>query len=89
MALSKKIQNSALKQPSIEELIMKGGSSGILEEGKAVEEEEDVRRVQLRVPDAKLEQIDKMVRRRPGKLSRHTWIMEAIEEKLQRDNESN
>jgi hypothetical protein len=89
MALSKKIQNSALKQPSVEELIMKGGSSGILEEGKTVEEEEDVRRVQLRVPDAKLEQIDKMVRRRPGKLSRHTWIMEAIEEKLQRDNESN
>lgn len=66
---------------------MKGGSSGALEEEGEGVISEDLKRVQLRVPVSKLRQIDKMVKKRPGKLSRHTWIMEAIEEKLQREGE--
>ncbi len=87
MALSRKIPTPTNKQPSVEELIMKGGSSGA-EEAPSSAEDDDLKRVQLRVPPPKLDQIDKMVRRRPGKLSRHTWIMEAIEEKLERDSQS-
>lgn len=87
MAVSRKLEDPTIKQPSLEELIMKGGSSGAKEVLSSVEED-DLKRVQLRIPQPKLDQIDKMVSRRPGKLSRHTWIMEAIEEKLERDGQS-
>jgi hypothetical protein len=88
MAVSRKIQATTGKQPSIEELIMKGGTSGHLDAiAPADDDDKDFRRVQLRLPPAKLDEMDKIVRRRPGKLSRHTWIMEAIEEKLLRDSQ--
>jgi hypothetical protein len=85
MALSKKISTNSTNHPNVEKLILKGGTSGA--QDTDLPEDEDVKRVQLRVPTAKLDQINKAVRRRPGRLSRHTWIMEAIEEKLQRDNQ--
>ncbi|MCB9352531.1 MAG: hypothetical protein H6573_34365 [Lewinellaceae bacterium] len=89
MALSRKLsKQDDSKTPSVEALIMKGGSSGALEEEGEEVISEDLKRVQLRVPMSKLRQIDRMVKKRPGKLSRHTWIMEAIEEKLQREGES-
>lgn len=87
MALSRKLSKQEKEtNPSVEDLIMKGGSSGTSDE-KIGEDTEDLKRVQLRVPSTKLEQIDKMVRKRPGKLSRHTWIMEAIEEKLTKEEQ--
>lgn len=88
MALSRKLsKQDDSKKPSVEALIMKGGSSGALEEEGEELISEELKRVQLRVPVSKLRQIDRMVRKRPGKLSRHTWIMEAIEEKLEREGE--
>ena len=89
MAISRKITKpTKSKKPSVEELIMKGGSSGLQSEGLEQEQdEEEVKRVQLRIPVAKLDEIDQSVKKRPGKLSRHTWIMEAIEEKLQREED--
>lgn len=84
MALSRKLSKQT-DTISVEDLILKGGSSGVdTEEGE--ESSEDLKRVQLRIPMDKLSQIDQAVGKRPGKLSRHTWIMEAIEEKLARDS---
>lgn len=89
MALSRKLSKTESEsKPSVEDLIMKGGSSGDAAEEEILSDEEDLKRVQLRVPPSKLNQIDKMVKKRPGKLSRHTWIMEAIEEKLLNEKES-
>lgn len=82
MVLSKKLKKD--ESPiSLESLILKGGTSGI----DKIEPEnlDNVKKVQLRVPLIKLNQIDELVAKRPGNLARHTWIMEAIEEKLKRD----
>lgn len=82
MALSKKLKKDE-STVSLEALILKGGTSGT---DKIESENADkVIKVQLRVPLVKLKQIDEIVAKRPGNLARHTWIMEAIEEKLKRD----
>ena len=83
MALSKKIPDSGQKKPSVEDLILKGGSSGNITTEQL--SDGDAKKVQLRIPLSLLDQVDSLVQRRPGKLSRHTWIMEAIEEKLKKD----
>ncbi len=81
MALSKKLGKPEIEQPNVEALIMKGGSSGGQE---AATHDISIKRVQLRVSTAVLDQIDGLVKKRAGNVSRHTWIMEAIEEKLER-----
>ena len=88
MALSKKINKAHLNaNPSIENLILKGGTSGG-EEDENNPQKQQIKRMQLRLPLDKLAQIDQLVRARPGNPSRHTWFMEAIEEKLQKDGTS-
>jgi hypothetical protein len=42
----------------------------------------------LRLPHPMLDQIEAALRRRPFKTPRHTWILEAIHEKLSRESES-
>ena len=79
MALSPKIKNEKPVEQKIEKLILKGGSSG---EEIPVVNEETIKKVQLRISESHLSQIDNLVRQRTGKVSRHTWIMEAIMEKL-------
>jgi hypothetical protein len=39
----------------------------------------------LRVPQAMLDQIEAVLKARPVRLPRHTWILEAIHEKLMRE----
>jgi len=77
------------KQASVEDLIMRGESSTTTRVVKNEKEskEDEIKRVQMRIPLSKLDEIDNSTKSRPGKLSRHTWIMEAIEEKLKRENE--
>lgn len=81
MALSRKLGKLEVEQPNVEALIMKGGSSG---DQEAATQSTPIKRVQLRVSTAVLDQIDGLVKKRAGNVSRHTWIMEAIEEKLER-----
>jgi len=81
MVLSKKI----IKQEggvNIDALILKGGTSGAEEIEHGTEK---IQNVQLRISSNKLKEIDVLVKARPGNLARHTWIMEAIEEKLRKD----
>jgi len=41
----------------------------------------------VRVPEAELIQVDALVLRRPVKTPRHTWLLEAIHEKIVRERE--
>ncbi len=51
----------------------------------ALTDDDQVARVQLRLAKGKLRQIDEVLKRRKVKVSRHVWLLEAIEEKLERE----
>lgn len=42
----------------------------------------------VRVPEAELIAVDSLVMRRPVKTPRHTWLLEAIHEKIVREREA-
>ena len=66
----------------VDELIQRGGSSPT-----ATETAEDrVVAVILRLPATMIRSIDMAVKRRPVRIPRHTWLLEAIHEKLTRDS---
>jgi len=79
MALSPKLKVS--KQVNEDDLILKGGSSGKANE-KDTEIKQTYKRVQLRISLEYLDRIEKLLENRAGNVSRHTWIMESIVEKL-------
>lgn len=91
MALSrkpKKEKQNTIQEDKVTELILKGGSSpDDIATTKKIVSEDEIKFVQLRIPVSHLNNIDDLVKKRPGKLSRHTWIMEAIAEKINRDNQ--
>ena len=82
MAITRKPKSSAsTAQVDVDELINRGGSPG----GQITETAGATTPVVLRIPTAMLEQIDTAVKARPIKTPRHRWILEALYEKLSRD----
>ena len=84
MALRRKPQSESKKSPAaehlIEALINKGGSiAPDHEEGGR----DRPRLVQLRLPRALIQRIDKARKHRLVVPSRHTWLLEALLEKLE------
>ena len=78
MAISRKPKNTtAVSEAAINAIIEKGGS--------VVNDKPDLERknLQLRLETDLIERIDKIRRKRMVPPSRHTWILEAIHEKLQ------
>jgi hypothetical protein len=69
----------------IDALIHKGGSVAGSEVPQRSERHAPV---VLRSPADVLAQVDTAVQRRPVRIPRHTWIMEAIVEKLEREQAS-
>jgi hypothetical protein len=67
----------------VEALINKGGSPAVLTPEK--QQPEGAAPVLLRIPTDMLKQIDVSVEARPIRTPRHTWLLEAIHEKLQRE----
>jgi predicted HicB family RNase H-like nuclease len=63
-------------------VINRGGSSAASQE----ENEEQERVFNLRVPESLVKEVDALRKRRTGKISRNTWILEAIEDKIQRES---
>ena len=49
-------------------------------------DETEVARVQLRLTKGKLREIDEALSQRKVKVSRHVWLLEAIEEKLEKES---
>jgi len=67
----------------IEDVINRGGSSATAEQ----DDKEKERIFNLRVPESLVAQVDALRKQRTGKISRNTWILEAIEEKAERDGD--
>lgn len=85
MAISRKPKQSssaATKAVDVDALINKGGSVG----GKNGGQERETVPVILRVPEDILEKVDASVQARRIKTPRHTWLLEAVLEKLERES---
>lgn len=83
MAISRKPQAAAKSRDvvDINALIHKGGSSA------SEQAREGEKPILVRLPSDLLSRIDLSVKRRRIKTPRHTWILEAIVEKLEREAE--
>jgi predicted HicB family RNase H-like nuclease len=76
-------EKSVSRRPQdIEEVINRGGSSAASQE----ETQEKERIFNLRVPESLVAKVDVLRKRRTGKISRNTWILEAIEDKVERES---
>ena len=81
MAITRKPKAAETAAVNVDELINRGGSPG----GQAAETTDATTAVVLRIPAAMLEQIDAVVKAQPIKTPRHRWILEALYEKLARE----
>lgn len=87
MAIARKPKKTDEKsQVDVDALINKGGSVAKLAESNSPDEAAAEKQVALRVPTPMLAEIDNTVKQRAIRIPRHTWILEAIAEKLEREN---
>ncbi len=89
MAITRKPKPTSATPSAIDvdALISKGGSVG----GQlpaAVEEETKPVPVVLRVPADVLAKVDQVIKERRVRIPRHTWLLEAVVEKLEREETS-
>lgn len=85
MAISRKPKQSsgaAAKPVDVDALISKGGSVA----GKNGGQGKDAVPVILRLPEDILQKVDASVQARRIKTPRHTWLLEAVLEKLERES---
>jgi hypothetical protein len=84
MAITRKPkQSSGTRKPvDVDALINKGGSIASKNGGKG----RDAVPVILRVPEDILQKVDASVQARRIKTPRHTWLLEAVLEKLERES---
>lgn len=82
MAIARKPNRTSERAVDVEALINRGGSAG-----RTAPEESQAKAaaILLRIPADMLERLDRVLKGRPVKLPRHTWILEAIHEKLTRE----
>ncbi len=85
MAISRKpkITEKQVKEQNINALINKGGS--IAKEKADGGNQSGGKPVLIRVPAEALQKIDEIVSAKKIKTPRHTWLLEAVFEKLERD----
>ena len=77
-------EKSVLRRPQdIDAVINRGGSSSATSQEEHMEKE---RIFNLRVPESLVAKVDTLRKRRTGKISRNTWILEAIEDKVSRES---
>lgn len=68
----------------VDAFIDRGLSTGT-EKKPNIDDDSEVSRVQLRLTKGKLREIDEALSQRKVKVSRHVWLLEAIEEKLEQE----
>jgi hypothetical protein len=83
MAIARKPSGDSVKRTDIDALIDKGGSPANEKKGKDTEGKPGP--VILRIPKDMLSKIDELVEARPIRTPRHTWLLEAVYEKLERE----
>jgi hypothetical protein len=83
MAIARKPKGQAAPTVDVEALINRGGSAAGSPSPEA--EVKTSTPILLRIPAEMMGQLDAALKARPVRLPRHTWILEAIHEKLSRD----
>ncbi len=83
MAISRKPKTTekVAKEPNIAALINKGGSTA-----ETTIEKVEEKPILIRVPSDVIKQIDNIVSSKRIKTPRHTWLLEAVFEKLERES---
>ena len=84
MAIARKPNRSKEPAVDVDALINRGGSHG----RTPAEESPSPTKISpilLRIPPEIMDRLDAALKARPVKLPRHTWILEAIHEKLTRE----
>jgi hypothetical protein len=90
MAISRKPSAPGeAKAVDVDALIGRGGSPAKATDKAIDQEPQGVVPIVLRVPSDMLEKIDVSVKARPIRTPRHTWLLEAVHEKLARENDIN
>jgi hypothetical protein len=82
MPIARKPSRRAKTAVDVEALINRGGSPG---GSPPVDGPAGTTAILLRVPAGMMERLDGALKGRPVKIPRHTWILEAIHEKLSRE----
>jgi hypothetical protein len=77
--MAEKTVNRRPRNVEVTQVINRGGSSPSVPDG------EKERIFNLRVPNDLVEKVDALRKARTGKISRNTWILEAIEDKIERE----
>lgn len=85
MPVSRKPSSTRRKTQDVEEFIQGGGSEPQEKAKPKAVAKPTVQPIKLRVPGDLLEEMDAAVNQRRPSPSRHQWILEAIYEKLERE----
>ena len=85
MAISRKPRPINAQSVDIEALINKGGTPSVTVSSKTAQGANKSVPVVLRLPGDMIEQIDTVLKARPVRTPRHTWLLEAAHEKLIRE----
>lgn len=85
MAISRKPRPRSTPDVDVEALINKGGTPSTAAEVKPSHDPARPVAVVLRLPGEMIEQIDTVLKARPIRTPRHTWLLEAAHEKLVRE----
>ncbi|MBX7222705.1 MAG: hypothetical protein K1Y36_22345 [Blastocatellia bacterium] len=79
------VEKPKKQKVDVEKLINKGGSVAVAQ----AETEKNLLSVQLRIPKPLIDDIDQLIALRKIKIPRHTWLLEAIHEKIDREQRKN
>jgi predicted HicB family RNase H-like nuclease len=77
--MAEKSVNRRLRNSEVDQVINRGGSSPSASDTKKE------RIFNLRVPDELIVKVDALRKKRTGQVSRNTWILEAIEDKIEKE----
>lgn len=90
---AKPAETSAVDEAQVQEVIRRGGSVAADLNPSALPEDEELdalKNVQLRLYESQIQEID-VIRKKQARgrrpLSRHAWLLQAIEEKLDRERQ--
>lgn len=87
MSISKKPKTiSSQSEAKVQALIEKGGSAAQRSK-KEKKQSKEVVPISLRLPRKFSERIEAVLEKRALKIPRHTWLLEAVIEKLEREEE--
>lgn len=84
MSIAKKPKTTSQSEAEVQALIEKGGSSA-QKNKKNKKQQKDVVPISLRLPREFSERIETVLEKRALKIPRHTWLLEAVIEKLERE----